>query len=128
MPQPLGIYHGRVPNPNILYGQDDMENAPTTFARIATRWADVQLSNGWQNTNYGKRFTFSNTGYLASVVPVEPGATRLSGRQQGDFPMRGPAPSQWDFHVNNGPGSQPSYPGGPGFVMGQAVNPGNSGG
>lgn len=125
--QPLGVYEGRKPNPHVLYGQIDMENAPTTFARIATRWGDLQLSNGLDRTNFGRRFTYSNVGYLANVMPTVPGQDRLSGIHPANYPMRGPAPSQWDTHVANTAGSQPNYPGGPGQVMGAVRNPGSGG-
>lgn len=125
--QEMGVYQGRVPNPNVLYGQADMENAPTTFARYNMRWGDVQLNNGWMRTNFGKRFAFRNTGYLNNIVPTIPGQTRLSGTTPNSFPMRGPAPSQWQFHVDNGPGSQPSTPGGPGYVMGSVAHVGSYG-
>lgn len=125
--QPMGMYQGRIPNPNVLYGQADMENGPTTFARYATRWGDVQLSNGVMRTNFGRRFVYQNTGYLAMVSPTVPGQTRLSGTTTGNYPSRGPAPSQWQFHVDNGPGSQPDYPGGPGYVMGRVSHAGSGG-
>lgn len=128
MPQPIGVYAGRVPNPHIQYGQDDMMNAPTTFARIATRWADVQLSNGWQNTNYGRRNGYQPEGYLIATLPNTPGLTRLSGSNPADFPARGPSPSQWDYHVMSTAGAQPNYPGGPGYIMGQVGRIGNAGG
>ena len=127
MPQPIGVYQGRVPNPHIAYGQEDLINAPTTFARIGTRWGDVQLSNGWQNTNYGNRMGYRAAGYLIAVNPSIPGQQRLSGSRPGDFPMKGPAPSQWDYHVMSSAGSQPNYPGGPGYIMGQLGHLGSSG-
>lgn len=127
MSQPMSVYQGKVPNPHILYGQFDMETAPTTFARIATRWGDLQLSNGVGSTNFGRRFTYSNVGYLANVMPTIPGQSRLSGTTPNSYPARGTAPSQWQFHVDNGPGSQPNYPGGPGYVMGQISHVGSSG-
>lgn len=128
MTQALGVYQGRVPNPHIVYGQDDMMNAPTTFARYATRWGDVQLSNGWQNTDYGRRAGYAAKGYLIAVTPTLPGQTRLSANNPADFPARGPAPSQWDYHVMSSAGSQPSYPGGPGYIMGSVGHTGSAGG
>lgn len=128
MTQQLGVYAGRVPNPHVYYGQDDMENAPTTFNRIGTRWGDVQLSNGWQYTNYGDRMGYRAEGYLIAVMPNTPGLTRLTGSNPADFPARGPAPSQWDYHVMSTAGAQPNYPGGPGYVMGKVNRVGNAGG
>ena len=128
MVQPIGVYAGEIPNPHIQYGQEDLTNAPTTFARIATRWGDVQLSNGWQRTNYGGLLPPALANYLLNVAPTIPGQTRLSGTHPGDFVMKGAAPSQWDFHTNIGPGSQPNYPGGPGQIVGKVQWTGNSGG
>jgi hypothetical protein len=125
--QDMAVYAGRVPNPHIQYGQDDLTNAPTTFARFRTRWGGIQLSNGVMRTNFGRRFTFQRTGYLNNVVQTVPGQSRLSGTTPSNFPMRGPAPSQWQFHVDNGPGSQPSTPGGPGQIMGRITHSGSYG-
>lgn len=128
MLQPVGVYQGRIPNPHILYGQEDLINAPVTFARIATRWADVQLSNGWMNTNWGKRQSGREAYYLNTVgVPVIPGQSRQSGQNTADFPVKGMAPSQWQSYVASTAGAQDSYPGGPGMSMGRVVNPGSGG-
>ncbi len=128
MPQEIGVYRGEIPNPHIRYGQIDLVNAPTTFANIATRWGDVQLCNGWWLTNWGRRQRGPEAGYLVAAYPSIPGQDRISGTHPADFPMRGPAPSQWDFHVASTAGAQPSYPGGPGYVMGTVGRVGNSGG
>lgn len=126
--QPLEPFRGRAVNPHILYGQQDMQNQPTTFNRIGTRWGDVQLSNGWQNTNYGNRMGYRTAGYLIATLPVSPGQTRLAGSNPADFPAKGGAPSQWDYHVMSSAGAQPSYPGGPGYAMGPIGRVGSSGG
>jgi hypothetical protein len=123
--RPMAVYIGRTPNPHVLYGEDDMMNAPTTFARIATRWGDVQLSNGWDRTNYGNRTPYKGMGYLNVVQPNVPGQTRQFGQSTADFPMRGSAPSQWDQYVAMTAGAQPDYPGGPGQAMGTIFNPGS---
>jgi len=128
MAQQMAVYIGRTPNPHIAYGQDDMMNAPTTFNRIGTRWGDVQLRNGWQTTNYGRRMTGPEAHQMVAITPRIPGQDRISGTHPADFPVRGPAPSQWDFHVANSAGSQPSYPGGPGYMMGNPGFTGSSGG
>lgn len=126
--QPLAPYTGRAVNPHILYGQQDMQNEPVTFARIATRWGDVQLSNGWQFTNYGNRMGFREAGYLIAVNQPLHGQTRLTGSNPSDFPAKGPAPSQWDYHVMSSAGAQPNYPGGPGYIMGKPGYVGSAGG
>lgn len=126
--QPIGVYIGRSPNPHVHYGEDDMMNAPTTFAHYATRWGDVQLRNGWSTTNYGRRMNRPEAHQLIAVSPTIPGQTRLIGSNPADFPARGPAPSQWDYHVASTAGSQPNYPGGPGYMMGVPGFTGSSGG
>ena len=127
MAEQIGLYQGRSPNPYIQYGQQDMENMPLTVALKAsrTKW-DVQLSNGLDRMNNGFRMGIPEASYLIATVPKNPGATRLSGYgQQSAFPMIGMAPSQWDNYVAAGPGAQPSYPGGPGSIMGTLINPGS---
>lgn len=112
-------------NPNIAPCQNDMDYSPITFNRHGTRWGDMQLNNGWQDTNYGKRLRYGTQGYLNEVVPIIPGQSRLI---PSGFPRQSLAPSQWQNNINNGPGQQPNYPGGPGQVMGTAlVNPGSGG-
>ena len=127
--QPVGVYQGRYPNPHVLRGQEDMENAPVTFNRIGTRWGDVQLKNGWWQTNWGRRIRYAGAGFLVTVTPTIPGQTRLSGGPTTTpYVMRGPAPSQWDQMVQAGPGMQPQFPGGPGQMQGvRLVNPGSGG-
>lgn len=104
----------RVPKPEL-----DATREPVTFNRIGTRWGDVQLGNGWMSTNYGRRMTHPNAGYLSEVIPVVPGQTRLIGYgQKSAFPMRGPSPSQWQTYTQATAGSQPSYGAGPGSFYG----------
>jgi len=126
MAQQIGLYKGRSPNPYIERGQQDMENMPLTIALKATRsvW-DVQLSNGLDRMNNGQRLGMPEATYLIATLPRIPGATRLSGQgQMSAFPMTGMAPSQWDQYVAANAGAQPSYPGGPGTIMGTLHNPG----
>lgn len=120
--QPMAVYQGHVPNPHVYRGQEDMTNAPVTFSRIATRWGDFQLNNGWQNTNYGGRLPYREAGYLIATFPAQPGQTRLIGQRFADFPAKGPSPSQWAYHVATGPGMQPDSPGGPGQAAGPILN------
>lgn len=126
MAQEIGVYRGRSPNPYIQYGQQDMENMPLTLALKASRlvW-DVQLSNGLDRMNNGQRLGMDVASQFVASVPKIPGQTRLSGTGQASaFPFTGMAPSQWDQYVAQGPGAQPSYPGGPGTIMGTLINPG----
>lgn len=123
--RPMAVYAGKRPNPHILYGQDDIETGPVTFNRIGTRWRDVQLSNGWQNTNYGKRMTVVPAQYHWESYPIVPGQTRLSGTTNQNFPQLGPAPSQWQNYYQSQAGNQPNYPGGPGSFLGTIANYGH---
>lgn len=108
----------------------DYDATPIIFARIATRWADIQLKNGLANGVASGRINgYRGEGWLDNVVPVVPGQTRLSGmRMPGNYPAKGPAPSQWQNAYNSTAGSQPMYPGGPGYVVGaELYNPGSGG-
>lgn len=129
MPQPLGPMTGRAINPHVLRGQVDMENTPTTFWKhqAVQGVSDVQLLNGWGTLNFGRRMTQAAARYLSVVNQPIPGQTRLAGTNPSDFPLRGPAPSQWDYHVASTAGSQPSYPGGPGYIMGRMPSTYNGG-
>lgn len=119
--QPLGPMTGRAVNPHVLRGQIDLENTPTTFWKYQAVQgvADVQLLNGWGTLNFGRRMNEAAAHYLSVVNQTLPGQDRLIGTNPADFPIKGPAPSQWDYHVASSAGSQPSYPGGPGYLMGQ---------
>lgn len=109
---------------------NDYDHTPITFSRFATRWGDMQLKNGLANgVGSGKIWGYRGEGWYDNVVPTIPGQTRLIGnRLPGNFPAKGPAPSQWQANVNAGPGSQPMYPGGPGQVASTMLeNPGSGG-
>lgn len=122
---PMQVYAGKRPNPHILYGQDDIETGPVTFNRIGTRWADVQLNNGWGQTNYGRRMTSVPAQYHWESYPIIPGQARLSGTTRQSFPQVGPAPSQWQQYTQTTAGMQPDYPGGPGSYLGKVHNVGH---
>lgn len=97
-----------------------VDPSPVTFARynMSRGMHDVQLSNGWQRTNYGQRTTYASSGYLNEVMPEIPGQSRLSGNTvSSNFVPRGPAPAQWQNIVNQVQSQNPN-PGGPGQVMG----------
>jgi hypothetical protein len=127
---PIGVYAGKVPNPHILYGQDDMETGPVTFARynMSRGVHDVQLSNGWQFTAYGRICNYRNEGYLAEVMPQVPGQMRLYGAYgpPAGFVPRGNSPAQWQNNVNQ-VGQQPTAPGGPGQHLGTIISTGARG-
>lgn len=122
----FNVYPGaRAPNSHVFYGQDDQITTPVTYGRFLTHWNQLQLSNGWDNTNYGHRDTSPQAGYLFSVVPFQPGQTRLYGSNPADFPMQGPSYPQWQAYVQTTAGAQPQYVGGPGQILGGVFNPGS---
>lgn len=127
---PIGAYVGTVPNPHILYGQADIDTGAVTFARynMSRGIHDVQLSNGWQFTNYGRICNYPNESYLAVVQPEIPGQSRLYGSYgpPAGFIPRGGSPAQWQNQVN-AVQQQPSAPGGPGQYMGRIGSTGAGG-
>jgi hypothetical protein len=83
---------------------------------------DVQLVNGLQNgIAAGWRIPYRGAGWLFMAAPRIPGQTR--GDVAGFHP-RGPSPLNWQQMWENGPGSQPDNPGGPGRIAApRFVNP-----
>jgi hypothetical protein len=83
---------------------------------------DVQLVNGLQNgIAAGWRIPYRGAGWLFMAAPRIPGQTR--GDVAG-FHARGPSPLNWQQMWENGPGSQPDNPGGPGRIAApRFVNP-----
>lgn len=75
---------------------------------------DVQIHNGMQRKILtGKRWGYRGNGYLYTSAPTIP------GQQRGDvagFHKRGPSPLNIQQMWENGPGSQPRNPGGPGKI------------
>jgi hypothetical protein len=102
----------------------DVDTLPHQFRRYvnASGVQDVQLINGLQNgIAAGWRIPYAGAGYLFAVVPRIPGQTR--GDVAG-FHKRGPSPLNYDNFWQNGPGSQPDNPGGPGRIAApQFINP-----
>lgn len=136
--RPMQSYNGTVglmvdgsgvPN-TIGYYARDYDATPIVFNRYATRWGDMQLKNGLANgVGSGRIWGYRGEGWADVVVPTIPGQSRLiGGHLPGNYPLVGPAPSQWTDHFNTGPGSQPNYPGGPGQAMSSIIdNPGTGG-
>lgn len=83
---------------------------------------DVQLANGLRNrVGAGLRIPYFGSGWLFAAAPRIPGQTR--GDVAG-FHRRGPSPLNWQNMWQNGPGSQPDNPGGPGRIAApRFVNP-----
>lgn len=123
----IGVYQGaRAPNPRTLYGQDDLVTVPTVYPRFMSPWGMLQLSNGIDRGDYGKRDASPAASYLSAVAAIQPGQTRLSGKNLADFPMQGASYQQWQVYVQSTAGSESSYNGGPGVIAANGiVNPGS---
>ena len=127
---PIGVFPGTFPNPHHAWGTEDMENKPVTFVRynMSRGVHDVQLSNGWQFTNYGRKTVCGTSGYLNSVQPQIPGQSRLIGAgTSSSFVPRGGSPGQWQNKVDQA-NNAASTVGGPGQLAGRLSFMGQSGG
>ena len=125
----VAVYPGaRRPNPNVFYGQDDQITVPTQYPRFAMKSVyDVQLSNGWDATDWGKRDNSPQGSYLSAVAAFQPGQTRLYGSNYADFPMQGVTPQQWSVYVQTTAGAQSQYNGGPGVIAARGISNPSSG-
>jgi hypothetical protein len=130
---PMGSVAGMVgPNPHMSAPNrgEEFDRTPIIFNRFATRWGDMQLKNGLANgVASGRINSYRGEGWYDVTVPLIPGQTRLiGGGNPGAFVPKGGAPSQWQDNYNQGPGSQPMYPGGPGYLAAPEIyNPGSGG-
>lgn len=102
----------------------DEDKLPHQFRRYvnASGAQDMQLQNGLRNgVAAGWRIPYLGAGWLFTVVPRIPGQTR--GDVAG-FHKRGPSPLNYQNMWQNGPGSQPDNPGGPGRIAAPTfINP-----
>lgn len=93
----------------------DVDRSPQSHRRyVNVGQADVQLHNGlrWK-TGTGFRWPYRGSDYLYNSVPFIPGQTRDN---VAGFHKRGPSPYNVQDVIDNGPGSQPEHPGGPGKI------------
>lgn len=116
-PYPMQPYNGGlVSKPNRQAPSSDVDRLPHQFRRYvnASGVQDVQLHNGLHNgIAAGWRLPYLGAGWFALAAPRIPGQTR---GDVGGFHARGPSPLNWEQMWQNGPGSQPSNPGGPGRI------------
>lgn len=124
-PYPMASYRNSlVSKRNRQAPSTDVDTLPHQFRRNvnASGVQDVQLHNGLHNgIAAGWRIPYAGTGWLFAVVPRIPGQTR--GDVAG-FHKRGPSPLNYENFWQNGPGSQPDNPGGPGRIAApQFYNP-----
>lgn len=113
-----------VRKPNRQAPTTDVDRLPHQFRRYvnASGVQDVQLHNGLHNgIAAGWRIPYLGAGWFALSAP------RIPGQMRGDvsgFHARGPSPLNVQNLWQQGPGSQPSNPGGPGRIAGpQFINP-----
>lgn len=92
----------------------DLEPIPITPVH-GQNWPgmQVQLSNGWQSTNYGKKLSYDDYLRMLSTSTSEAGNTQVL---PGGGPKKGTSPANYQDWLQNGPGNQPSVVGGPGSV------------
>jgi hypothetical protein len=123
-PYPMQPYRNSlVSKRNRQAPSSDVDTLPHQFRRyVSTGVQDVQLLNGMANGRLaGWRIPYLGAGWLFAVVPRIPGQTR--GDVAGFHP-RGPSPLNYEQMWQNGPGSQPDNPGGPGRIAApQYYNP-----
>jgi hypothetical protein len=124
-PYPMQSYNNALAlKRNRLPPQTDVDLLPHQFRRYvnASGVQDAQLLNGLYNGRLaGWRIPYFGSGYLFAAAPRIPGQTR--GDVAG-FHSRGPSPLNYENMWQQGPGSQPSNPGGPGRIAAPTfINP-----
>lgn len=123
-PVPMRVFNGsEFSKPNRRAPQSDVDMYPYPIRRYTNMSVtDVQLNNGLRwGVATGKRIGYEGVGYLNVVQPIIPGQTRDNA---GGFHRRGPSPYRIANVFQNGPGSQPANPGGPGKIAAPTfINP-----
>jgi len=106
------------PNPARNNGQD-IEPVPITPVR-QQNWPEmqIQLKNGWGSTSFGKKLAYDD--YLRMLTDSATRTRRyLIPNPAGIGPNAvnpGPSPANVNQYIQNTAGSQPTAPGGPGFI------------
>lgn len=125
---PMVVLNGYLTSaPNRANPSTDIDHAPREFRRFvnASGAQDVQISNGlWRKTGFGRRKAIDYVTWIYAASP------RIPGQQRDDFGgkhKRGIDPLSYRQLFEEGPGSQPVNPGGPGKIAGDMIwNPGTS--
>lgn len=121
---PMEVLNGLVvPKPNRQAPSSDYDETGRLFRRYvnASGAQDVQIYNGLRNRIASGWRHIPHSGFLNVIMPQIPGQTRGN---YGGFHKRGPSPYNIEDLFLNGPGAQPSHPGGPGKIAGSTyVNP-----
>jgi hypothetical protein len=125
-PYPMIPYNGmEVASRNRRAPSSDISTYPEVYRQYinASGLQDVQIKNGLAGKRLsGVRLTYKGSGWLSLSAPTTPGLTR---GDVGGFHKRGPAPQNIQNLFDNGPGSQPDNPGGPGRIAAPSfINPG----
>lgn len=103
--------------------QSDQDFYPYLIRRYTNMSVtDVQLHNGLRwGTLSGRRIPYYGTGFLNVVQPIIPGQMRDN---VAGWHRKGPSPYRVNNVFQEGPGSQPANPGGPGKIAAPSfVNP-----
>jgi len=118
-PVPMQFLNGLlIRKPNRNAPTNDYDLTPRMVRRFvaASGVHDVQLHGGLRDgIASGLRINVPAAGYLMAASPIIPGQQR---GQVGGFHKRGPDPLSMAALWQNGPGSQPANPGGPGHIAG----------
>ena len=121
---PVGLLNGYL-REGVRKPPPDLDTSPIEFRRFvnASGAQDVQLNNGL-NRRIGSGLRVPFVSYLYAIVPSIPGQMR---DDYGGKHKHGIGPLEYQNLVKNGPGSQPTNPGGVRQMMGnQFFNPGTS--
>jgi hypothetical protein len=123
---PMAVQNGFLTaKPDRRSATSDVDHSPRLFERYYdTGFQHVQLLNGLQRrTAAGLMGPIAYQDYLSQAVPIIPGQRRDS--YGGFAPKRGIDPQSYAQLWSDGPGSQPSNPGGPGKIAADTfINPG----
>jgi hypothetical protein len=97
------------------YNGADLEPIPISPVR-GQNWPEmqIQLSNGWMRTNYGKKLAYDDYLRLLRAENGTAGTRVLPG--QGRQVMQGPGASQTQQFMMQSAGNQPRSPGGTGMI------------
>ena len=124
-PYPMQSYNNSlVPKRNRQAPSTDVDRLPHQFRRYvnASGAQDMQILNGmWNGRLAGWRIPYLAAGYLFAAAPRIPGQTRDN---VAGYHPRGPSPLNYQMMWQQGPGSQPDNPGGPGRIAApRFINP-----
>ena len=104
-------------NPARMNGSD-IEPIPITPVR-GQNWPEmqIQLRQGWELTNYGKKMTYDD--YLRLLQEAHSNRAHAGSGQfanAGPNVRQGPSPYNVQSMIDTTSGAQPNSPGGPGFL------------